>query len=338
MEMEKETLGEPDEDMLHRAVLNGDKLDVHLPITLEASHTAQSSPHDQDKSDRLDDLTNETSLHRQLTQKTSSPTLKHLNAQTVSNANSTSNNTGNNTSQVSPSSPTAQAQTTDPKAVKRGRGGRRIGAGRKRKADSLTKGEASPTASPSQQKASHSAVTHTSSSTRHSAALHGGNIPTDNTPLKTPKKKKIYEEIADGAKNNSRQLKFGYTILYVKEVEKTVEFYERAFGLKRRFVHDSKQYAEMDTGVTALSFASNELAKSNLSPVEFRPNEPSQLPPGMEIAFSSFDVHKDYKRAVDAGAKSVSAPKVLPWGQIVAYVRDLNGVLVEIASTTATNK
>ena len=124
----------------------------------------------------------------------------------------------------------------------------------------------------------------------------------------------------------------------MKEVEKTVEFYERAFGLKRRFVHESKQYAEMDTGVTALSFASNELAKSNLTPVEFRPNEPTQLPPGMEIAFSSFDVQRDYKRAVDAGAKSVSAPKVLPWGQIVAYVRDLNGVLVEIASTSATNK
>ncbi len=52
----------------------------------------------------------------------------------------------------------------------------------------------------------------------------------------------------------------------------------------------------------------------------------------MEIAFSSSDVQRDYKRAVDAGAKCVSPPKLLPWGQQVAYVRDLNGVLVEIAS------
>ena len=244
-------------------------------------------------------------------------------------------------------------QTADGKAVKRGRGGRRIGAGRKRKVDSIAKageGGGSPTASPSQAKA-HNANSNNNnpnnanqqtspSSTASSRNQLHGNLPTEtNTPSSKPaKKKKLYDELSDGVKNSSRQLKFGYTILYVKEVEKTVEFYERAFGLKRRFVHESKQYAEMDTGVTALSFASNELAKSNLTPVEFRPNEPTQLPPGMEIAFSSFDVQRDYKRAVDAGAKSVSAPKVLPWGQIVAYVRDLNGVLVEIASTSATNK
>jgi len=244
----------------------------------------------------------------------------------------------------------APQQTPDGKAVKRGRGGRRIGAGRKRKVDSIAKGEGSPTASPSQAKTHN--TSQTSPSGRH--PLHG-NLPgsadagaaggaaggganpsaSSTTAGKPTKKKKLYDELADGVKNSSRQLKFGYTILYVKEVEKTVEFYERAFGLKRRFVHESKQYAEMDTGVTALSFASNELAKSNLTPVEFRPNEPTQLPPGMEIAFSSFVVQRDYKRAVDAGAKSVSAPKILPWGQIVAYVRDLNGVLVEIASTSA---
>jgi uncharacterized glyoxalase superfamily protein PhnB len=210
--------------------------------------------------------------------------------------------------------------TADGKAVKRGRGGRRAGAGRKRKAD-LAKLEGN---SPS-------------TSRVPGTPRQGEGVP------KPPKKKKLYDELADGVRNagmvplpppGARGLKFGYTILYVKEVEKTVEFYERAFGLKRRFVHESKQYAEMDTGVTALSFASNELAKSNLTPVEFQPNEPNQLPPGMEIAFSSFDVHKDYKRAVDAGAKSVSPPKALPWGQIVAYVRDLNGVLVEIASTS----
>jgi catechol 2,3-dioxygenase-like lactoylglutathione lyase family enzyme len=42
-------------------------------------------------------------------------------------------------------------------------------------------------------------------------------------------------------------MKFGYTILYVKDVEKTVAFYESAFGLKRKFVNESG-YGEMDTG------------------------------------------------------------------------------------------
>jgi catechol 2,3-dioxygenase-like lactoylglutathione lyase family enzyme len=55
---------------------------------------------------------------------------------------------------------------------------------------------------------------------------------------------------------------FGYTILYVTDVEKTVAFYESAFGLKRKFVHESG-YGELDTGETKLAFASVELATSS---------------------------------------------------------------------------
>jgi catechol 2,3-dioxygenase-like lactoylglutathione lyase family enzyme len=36
--------------------------------------------------------------------------------------------------------------------------------------------------------------------------------------------------------------------MYVPDVVATVEFYERVFGLKRRFI-DGAQYAEMETGV-----------------------------------------------------------------------------------------
>jgi len=34
-------------------------------------------------------------------------------------------------------------------------------------------------------------------------------------------------------------MKFGYTIIYTDDVEKSIEFFERAFGLKRRFIHES---------------------------------------------------------------------------------------------------
>ena len=34
-------------------------------------------------------------------------------------------------------------------------------------------------------------------------------------------------------------MRFGYTIAYVRDVEGTVAFWERAFGLKRRFVDES---------------------------------------------------------------------------------------------------
>jgi catechol 2,3-dioxygenase-like lactoylglutathione lyase family enzyme len=58
-------------------------------------------------------------------------------------------------------------------------------------------------------------------------------------------------------------MKFGYTIVYVPDVLASVEFFEKAFGLKRRFLHESG-YGEMDTGTTALAFATHDLGASNL--------------------------------------------------------------------------
>ncbi|MDV2990813.1 MAG: hypothetical protein N4J56_000467 [Chroococcidiopsis sp. SAG 2025] len=126
-------------------------------------------------------------------------------------------------------------------------------------------------------------------------------------------------------------MKFSYTILYVKEVSQAVAFYERAFSLKQRFVHESGQYAEMETGGTTLALASNELARSNLSQ-GFQENNLSNLPAGIEIGFVTEDVSAAFTNAVNAGAVVVVEPKVKPWGQTVAYVRDLDGILVEIAS------
>ena len=126
-------------------------------------------------------------------------------------------------------------------------------------------------------------------------------------------------------------MNFAYTILYVQDVAASVAFYEQAFGLTRRFVHDSGEYAEMETGATTLSFASNALAESNL-PEGFQQNRLSNPPAGIEIAFTTENVEAAFDRAVKAGATRVSPPQTKPWGQQVAYVRDIDGVLVEIAS------
>jgi lactoylglutathione lyase len=126
-------------------------------------------------------------------------------------------------------------------------------------------------------------------------------------------------------------MRFGYTILYVRDVSGSLDFYERAFGQQRRFLHDSGQYAELDTGGTALAFAAVELAASNL-PAEFRPQAPGKSAPAFEICFVSDDVGRAFERAVREGAEPVTPPQTKPWGQDVAYVRDPDGTLVEIAS------
>lgn len=126
-------------------------------------------------------------------------------------------------------------------------------------------------------------------------------------------------------------MNFAYTILYVKEVTRSVEFYEQAFGLKRRFIGDEKNYAEMETGATTLSFAANDFIRSSL-PGGFTENDPARPPAGIEIAFTTPDVAAAYAQALSAGATPSAEPKQKPWGQVVAYVRDLDGALVEIAT------
>lgn len=127
------------------------------------------------------------------------------------------------------------------------------------------------------------------------------------------------------------RMKFGYTILYVQDVPRSVAFYEEAFGLVRKFVHEAGLYAEMDTGSTTLSFAANGLAKSNL-PCGFRENDPNHPPAGFEVAFVTDDVQAAYDRALAAGAMPVSAPAAKPWGQICAFVRDKDGITVELCT------
>jgi lactoylglutathione lyase len=126
-------------------------------------------------------------------------------------------------------------------------------------------------------------------------------------------------------------LTFSYTILYVTDVRATIEFYERAFGLRRRFITPDGSYGELDTGSTTLSFAAVELAASNL-PGGFSESRGGQKPFGFEIGFTTTDVPAALQKAIDGGATLAAAAKTKPWGQVVAYVQDPNGFLVELCT------
>jgi len=44
-------------------------------------------------------------------------------------------------------------------------------------------------------------------------------------------------------------MRFGYTIVYVADVAASLDFFGRAFGLTRRFLHESGGYGEPCTPV-----------------------------------------------------------------------------------------
>mgnify|MGYP000666339212 CR=1 FL=1 len=126
----------------------------------------------------------------------------------------------------------------------------------------------------------------------------------------------------------ARQMIFRYTILYVDDVPATLDFFERAFGLQRGFLHESGDYGELTTGDTKMAFSSTTLMKQ----LEKNPAAPNAKTPTFEIAFETENVKAALDRAIDAGATLVQDVRDEPWGQTTSYVSDPNGYLIEMCS------
>ncbi|WP_020407808.1 VOC family protein [Hahella ganghwensis] len=126
-------------------------------------------------------------------------------------------------------------------------------------------------------------------------------------------------------------VKFGYAITYVDDVKSTVEFFEKAFDMKRRFIHEGGDYGELDTGETVLAFASHSLGEANL-PHGYINATTSDKPLGTEIALVTDDVKETHQAAIRNGGSEIKAPEEKPWGQTVSYVRTPSGILLELCS------
>ena len=130
-------------------------------------------------------------------------------------------------------------------------------------------------------------------------------------------------------------MKLGYTILYVPNVAASLEFFEKAFGLKTRFLHESGTYGELETGSTTLSFAAHELGDGDFPGGHVRASESPQ-PLGMEIALVTENVAAAHAAAVENGATELAAPSKKPWGQEISYVRAPDGCLIELCTPIGT--
>lgn len=126
-------------------------------------------------------------------------------------------------------------------------------------------------------------------------------------------------------------VKFAYTILYVQNVTTSIEFYEKAFGFSRKFITPENDYGELLVGETSLAFASITLVNANISG-GFQNSSLTEKPFGMEIGLTTDNVEETIRIAIEAGATLLEKPTQKPWGQIVAYLRDLDGFLVEVCT------
>ncbi|TXG74023.1 hypothetical protein EZV62_002602 [Acer yangbiense] len=125
---------------------------------------------------------------------------------------------------------------------------------------------------------------------------------------------------------------FAYTVVYVKDVAKSVDFYAKAFGHNVRRLDESNRWGELESGQTTVAFTplhqheTDDLTGSVQSPSSGRVRQ------AVEVCFAYPDVDAAYKRAVENGAVAVSEPEEKEWGQKVGYVRDIDGIVVRMGS------
>lgn len=126
-------------------------------------------------------------------------------------------------------------------------------------------------------------------------------------------------------------MQFGYTIVYVRDVNASLDFFERAFGLQRAFVSEGGEFGTLATGATALAFCRHDVARDSVGR-DYVTAEDSPRPLGMEVGLVTPDVPAACERAVAAGATLLNPPQTKEWGQTVAYVRCPDGTLVELCT------
>jgi lactoylglutathione lyase len=130
----------------------------------------------------------------------------------------------------------------------------------------------------------------------------------------------------------SRNVQLGWVIVFVPDVREALAFYEAAFGFQPDRIDQQATFAQLSTGSTALSFATEERAETEIS----RPIRRGSLeaePVNMALSLVFEDPYAAFERAVAAGCLPLASPEPKPHGQTVGIVRDRFGTLVEIGSS-----
>lgn len=125
-------------------------------------------------------------------------------------------------------------------------------------------------------------------------------------------------------------MKFGSTVLFVDNVETVMEFYQSAFGFERKFYDPAFGFGELTIGGGSIGIASHG-AGEQMMPGRFQ-TPASGNPDGVEIALYTSDVDEAFKRAVKAGAAPLAEPKLMEWGQTVAYVKSIEGTVIGLCT------
>lgn len=115
-------------------------------------------------------------------------------------------------------------------------------------------------------------------------------------------------------------------VIYVDNVEETLDFYYQAFGFGTHSLSDAGEYGEINTGFVKIAFASHPYAQSHFKQGYIRAH-PKQPALGFELRFNCYSLSDSYEKAILAGAEPLCPPNNKN-NQDYAYVRAIEGTLI----------
>ncbi|KFK22717.1 hypothetical protein AALP_AAs75063U000200 [Arabis alpina] len=106
--------------------------------------------------------------------------------------------------------------------------------------------------------------------------------------------------------SNMMRPAFAYTVVYVKDVAKSVEFYSRAFGHNVRRLDESHRWGELESGQTTITFTPLHQHETDDLTGKVQSTHSSRERPPIEVCFCYPDVDAAFKRAVEGGGERCS--------------------------------
>lgn len=122
-------------------------------------------------------------------------------------------------------------------------------------------------------------------------------------------------------------LKLGYIILYVEDLNNTIHFYRDLLGLPIKM--EAGTYIELETGGTTLSFNTRESGREITGlPIPDKKRKEQTF----EIGFVTEEVRELVGKLRAEGVNVLLEATEKPWGQVVAYIEDPDGHYIEICT------
>jgi len=122
---------------------------------------------------------------------------------------------------------------------------------------------------------------------------------------------------------------FGGTSIFVHDVPEALEFFQRVFGFKVQFLDEAFQCGDVDVGTAHVALVSHRTGDFLMPGNGERATKDGA---GIELSFIVSDVPAAYAKAIAFGAAPLAAPKRMPWGATMAYLRGPEGVILGLSS------